>query len=71
VREREEKADICERVGITHFVDDQLEVLVHLTSVPYRYLFTGGLGMNQPPSTVPTWATVVATWPQLVGLLTA
>jgi hypothetical protein len=38
-RERHEKAGICERVGITHFIDDRLEVLGYLTSVPSLFLF--------------------------------
>ncbi|MBP9855708.1 MAG: hypothetical protein KBC48_00150 [Candidatus Pacebacteria bacterium] len=35
-RERKEKAAICEKLGITHFIDDRLEVLYHLRSVPTR-----------------------------------
>lgn len=38
-RERHEKAGICEELGITHFVDDRLEVLSHLTMVGTLYLF--------------------------------
>jgi hypothetical protein len=38
-RERADKAPICERLGITHFIDDRLEVLGYLTSVARRYLF--------------------------------
>jgi hypothetical protein len=38
-RERHEKAPICEQLGITHFVDDKLEVLGYLTSVPNLVLF--------------------------------
>jgi hypothetical protein len=38
-RERHEKAPICTELGITHFVDDRLEVLSYLTSVRTRYLF--------------------------------
>jgi hypothetical protein len=36
---RHEKAGICEELGITHFVDDRLEVLSHLTSVRSLFLF--------------------------------
>jgi len=39
--ERSEKAGICERLGITHFVDDKLEVLSHMTTVPFQFLFQG------------------------------
>jgi hypothetical protein len=38
-RERHEKAGICEELGITHFVDDRLEVLSHLTTVSKLFLF--------------------------------
>jgi hypothetical protein len=38
-RERHEKAGICEEFGITHFVDDRLEVLGNLTTVSTLYLF--------------------------------
>ncbi|WP_299614949.1 hypothetical protein [Pelagibius sp.] len=38
-RQRHEKAPICKALGITHFVDDRLEVLGYLESVPHRYLF--------------------------------
>ena len=38
-RERREKAGICEKLGITHFVDDRLEVLSKLTTVGTLYLF--------------------------------
>lgn len=38
-RERHEKAGICEELGITHFIDDRLEVLGSLTTVNTLYLF--------------------------------
>ncbi len=38
-RKRHEKAAICADAGITHFVDDRLEVLGHLVGVvPHLYL---------------------------------
>jgi hypothetical protein len=69
VRERADKALICREVGVTHFVDDELDVLCHMTSVPHRYLFIGGLGHNDPPQHIPGWAVLVATWRQLVAEL--
>ncbi|NJC85705.1 hypothetical protein HC030_24590 [Planosporangium mesophilum] len=69
VRERSDKARVCQRLGITHFVDDQLDVLRHLTTVEYRYLFVGGLGEEQPPQVVPAWATTASTWMTLVDQL--
>ena len=38
-RKRPDKAPICKRLGVTHFIDDRMEVLVHLTSVRHRILF--------------------------------
>ena len=38
-RKRQEKAPICLGLGISHFIDDRLEVLGYLESVPNRYLF--------------------------------
>jgi hypothetical protein len=71
VRQRIDKAAVCDAIGITHFVDDRLDVLAHLKNVPHRYLFVGGLGRNPSPMSVPRWATVAASWPDLADLLTA
>lgn len=38
-RQRREKDGICRELGITHFVDDSLEVLGNLTTVRNLYLF--------------------------------
>ena len=38
-RERRDKAGICQRLGVTHFVDDRLEVLGYLTTVSNLFLF--------------------------------
>ena len=35
---REGKNPICRDLGVTHFVDNRLEVLSHLATVPNRYL---------------------------------
>ncbi|CAM4061969.1 hypothetical protein GCM10009799_40900 [Nocardiopsis rhodophaea] len=69
VPERADKAPVCAQLGVTHFVDDRLDVLEHLTTVPHRYLFTGGLGHHRPPTEVPPWATRADTWPELVDLI--
>ncbi len=37
-RERADKAAICRELGVTHFVDDRLEVLSYLETVPHLYL---------------------------------
>ena len=73
VRERAAKAPVCARLGITHFVDDRVDVLTHLTTVPHRHLFLGGLGDFAPPAAdrIPSWATVTETWPQTVEAVRA
>jgi hypothetical protein len=62
VRDRADKAPVCERLGVTHFIDDRIDVLGHLTTVPYRYLFVGGLGRHAVPLSVPRWACVADDW---------
>ncbi len=39
--ERHQKAALAERIGITHFIDDRPEVLIPMTSVPFRFLIRG------------------------------
>jgi hypothetical protein len=65
VRRREDKHDVCRRLGITHFVDDRVDVLTTLDTVAHRYLFTGGLGSDPLPSDVPDDIEVHATWAEL------
>ena len=49
-RSRAEKAPICHELGITHFIDDQPEVLGYLGGiVRYRYLFGQGAGEPVEP----------------------
>jgi len=57
VRRRVEKVGQCQQLGITHFVDDRVEVIEALTGVvPHRYLF----GPQDRPS--PQDAIGVLTW---------
>lgn len=37
-RERYQKAEIATKLGLTHFIDDRLEVLGYLINVPNRFL---------------------------------
>ena len=69
VRERRDKAPVCERLGITHFVDDHLAVLAHLDAVDHRHLFLGGTH-DRDVGEVPEWATVTFDWADLTALLT-
>jgi hypothetical protein len=59
---RPDKAVHCAQLGITHFVDDKLDVHQALRGVvPHRYLF--GPQRTPPPDWVehtPTWATAEA-----------
>ena len=62
--ERRDKAPICERLGITHFVDDRLDVLAYMETVEHRYL------LGPPPATgLPDWAVPATTWPELAALI--
>jgi hypothetical protein len=63
VRDRRAKAPVCADLGVTHFVDDRLEVLVELTTVAHRYLFLGG-GATRP-EVIPDWSTPVRSWADL------
>lgn len=57
---RQEKALHCRKLGITHFVDDRLDVLGHLEGiVERRYLF----GKQKRGVLVPDTVTHVADWP--------
>lgn len=38
-KKRHEKAEICRKLNITHFIDDRLEVLSYLDTVSHRFLF--------------------------------
>jgi hypothetical protein len=63
-RERRDKGPICKRLGVTHFVDDRLDVLGHLATVPHRFLFgpqEGGLDLKG--------AVHVENWAQLAEAL--
>jgi hypothetical protein len=58
-RKRPEKAPICKRLGITCFVDDRQDVLVHMEGiVPTRLLFGAESSLHAA-------ITPVAGWPQV------
>jgi hypothetical protein len=57
--ERHEKARHCLDLGLTHFLDDRLDVLAHLEGVvPHRYLF----GPQKPGTVVPAAVAHVSDW---------
>lgn len=63
--ERPEKAPLCESLGITHFVDDKLEVLSYLHSVPHRYAFQSQVQEEQEYSSLLPFVTRVQSWAEL------
>jgi len=59
-RKRADKAGHCRELGITHMVDDRLDVHVALRDlVPYLYLF------GPQPAAPPEWVRPVGTWSAL------
>lgn len=59
--ERPQKADHCLRLGITHFIDDRLDVLEAMRErVPHLFLF----GAPQRPVGDLPWVVKVPTWPE-------
>ena len=60
-RKRPDKADICRELGITHFIDDRLDVLMHMREcVPQLFLF----GV-QKPGVEADWIVPVRTWSEV------
>jgi uncharacterized HAD superfamily protein len=57
---KEEKDEIAKRFGITHYVDDETEVLGKITSVKHRFLFDPYNAFRKTPYVR------VANWPKLV-----
>lgn len=62
VRERRDKAPICKRLRVTHFIDDRMDVLAYMTSVPHRFLFgPQKLGVNaEGAARAESWADIAA-----------
>jgi hypothetical protein len=61
-KERADKRGICERLRITHFIDDRLDVLTHMRGlVSSLYLFG-----PQPQRPAIEWAQPVLTWQAVV-----
>ena len=66
-RTRPDKAPICRDLGITHFVDDRLDVLGYLTTVDCRILFRGEGSNGQPLP--PKGITVAPDWQEVLQTL--
>lgn len=66
VKERHLKADVVEKLGITHFIDDRWSVLCHLTMCKKRYLFPGD-DQGVPTSLLSDKLKKVKGWTDVVG----
>ena len=71
VRDRTDKDGVCTRLGVTHFVDDRVDVLTSLQTVSHRVLFLGGLGRREPATRVPPGLLTARSWPECAALLRA
>lgn len=70
-RTRPDKAPIARRLGLTHFVDDKLEVLGYLDSVPHRFLFRSRRAEVARHAALLPRVHPVESWPELTALLRA
>lgn len=66
--EREDKAGVCARLRITHFIDDRLDVLLKLRSVEHLYLFQPQENVGTTPQT-PTRVRRVSSWQVILETL--
>jgi hypothetical protein len=63
-RDRPGKAPICRELGITHFIDDRLDVLEYLRgSVPHLYLFAAAFAPQEQ------WLTPLTGWPEALQVV--
>lgn len=71
--ERKDKAPICARLGITHFIDDKLEVLSYLETVLYKIGFEVRPYDRRKYADQPIMleTTMVGSWPDAVAFIEA
>ncbi|HEY6593893.1 MAG TPA: hypothetical protein VI011_07255 [Asanoa sp.] len=69
VRTREAKAPVAASLGLTHFVDDKLEVLSYLVTVAHRFLFHPRTQEIAAHRARLAGVRRVETWPELVSAL--
>ena len=71
-RSRPEKAPICAELGLTHMVDDRVEILNSMaTVVHHRFLFCPDPGEVHAHGGIPDRVNVSASWAELVEQVTA
>lgn len=68
-RQRQDKALICTTLGVSHFVDDRLEVLSYLENVPNKYLFNPNPQEVSKFSAAMSSVRKVSTWEELLPLI--
>jgi len=69
--ERSDKAPICRKLGITHFVDDRLDVLHSLRTVSHKFLFESGSQASNEEAKSPQSMRVVSSWAEIAQMLLA
>ena len=67
--ERPDKAPLCDRLRITHFVDDHVDVLKYLRSVPHLLLFRPSDNERLEKARSCPRATIATEWAHLLTLL--
>jgi len=72
-RKRQEKAEICREVGITHFIDDRPQVLQTLIGVvPHLYWFQPrNQDLEEFPNLRQPFVTICYSWPHVVDAILA
>ena len=68
---RSEKAPICAKLGLTHMVDDRVEILNSIATVEHRYLFCPDQVEVRAHGGIPDQVNVSASWADLVEQVTA
>ena len=68
-KKRADKATICDELGITHFIDDRLEVLSYLKGVQHLYLFNPDEAEMHNFESFLSRVTKVSAWHELISLL--
>lgn len=68
-KKRHEKAPIAESLGLTHFIDDRLEVLSYMATVKNRFLFQPEAAEVEPRKDLLSSVRVVQNWIELSHIL--